>query len=331
MKQLIRRLMGAWGWRVERIRLFFYKRLLNMGGEWFVRLRWPWPMRKPWQRKRLRVFSTGGGIGDELMCLSVLHEIKARNPSCELTFVCRHPFMASGLPFIDRVESYSPPQKPRGIALEYGYVIPPPRPLITMLAECVGLVLTEPLAIMPPMDVSEEMRSLAASLPSPRIVIQPLASKWTLNKKWPTGHWIQLIKMLTAHFDVIEIGTDSELPAAELGPRFRSLVKKTNVQDLAHLISEADLFIGPPSGGMHLARVAGVPSVIVFGGYESPSGYIHPNTDLTKRVSLSTTVSCAPCWLEGQCPYGQKCLTEIQPDVVFSAACKLLDVNVSAI
>jgi ADP-heptose:LPS heptosyltransferase len=318
--RILGRLRAAYRWRADKFQLWAYSRLVRLGGEWFIRLRWPWPLRKPWQRGHLRLFSTGGGIGDEIMCLAVLREIKARNPKCEITFICRHASLFSGISCIDHIESYAPPQRPRGLKLEYGYAIPPTRPLITLMAECVGLILQNPKREALRISPKEEWQTLLVSTPSPRVIIQPMASRWTPNKKWPSTHWIELIRMLTTRFEVIEVGTESDLPAESLGPRFHSLVAKTDVLDMAYLISRADCFIGPPSAGMHLAHAFGIPAAIIFGGYESPVGHEHP-----KMIPFYTPVPCAPCWLDAACPYDRKCLTAIEPRDVFAAVCRNIE------
>ena len=98
------------------------------------------------------------------------------------------------------------------------------------------------------------------------------------------------------------------------GARFHSFAGATTLEEFAWIISQAAVFVGPSSGGMHLANAFQVRSVIIFGGYESPEGYQYPRTQ-----AFDSAVSCAQCWLTTPCPYKLKCLTAIHPEDVFRA------------
>jgi ADP-heptose:LPS heptosyltransferase len=85
------------------------------------------------------------------------------------------------------------------------------------------------------------------------------------------------------------------------------------------MIGQADLFVGPPSSGMHLANSYRVPSVIIYGGYESPMSYNYPQSE-----ALYNSVVCAPCWKTTECPYARECLHGITPKDVFERMAKRL-------
>ena len=87
------------------------------------------------------------------------------------------------------------------------------------------------------------------------------------------------------------------LSASAYRENFISLVGGTTLEELAYIISVADLFVGPVSGGMHLANAFHVPAVIIVGGYEAPAGY--PYKDVSFFYS---PVECAPCWAK-TCPF----------------------------
>ncbi len=304
------------GWRLEVLGDWIDGILTRMGPRAFIGFHWPWPVRKPYMRPALTVRPLGSGLGDELMCLPVFEEIKRRNPGCRITFVTRHPDFFRGQREVDEVVKGGPGV--RALKLTYGPIVPPRRPLISLMGECVGIRARFPRIPPPRVNASEAVRKTIESLARPLLVVQPLASGWTTNKNWPLGYWKECARSLAAEYQVVEVGTEPVLPTEGMGSRFSSMAGRTSLDDLAYIISEADLFIGPSSSGMHLANAYGVPALIIFGGYESPGGYEYENVH-----PLYTPVPCAPCWRQ-TCPYELKCLHAIAPGTVVAEALRLL-------
>jgi len=280
-------------------------------------LRWPSPLRRPpWQRERLRI-TTCAGLGDELMATTVLRAMKRHNPHIHLTYLTRRPELFADLPYIDVVERFTHDGARGAVYLAYSTqddVPPPRRPLTSLMAERVGLRVRTTQLDRPRVQAHPEVRARVAAIGGPRVVVQPRASDWTPNKNWPLRRWVELVERLTERFSVIEVGTSACLPAADLGPRFHSLAGLTDVSDFAWVVSQAAVFVGPVSGGMHVANAFEIPSVIIFGGYEHPDGYGYARTE-----ALYSPVACAPCWLRKPCPYGLECLERIQVADVFAA------------
>jgi ADP-heptose:LPS heptosyltransferase len=316
-ENLFSRLIEALAWRRTRILLPLRRWIVLRGSAGLIRWHWPWPLRKPWQKSRLLLTSHGGGIGDELMCTPIFREIRRRNPGCHITFLSRYPEIFRSNPHLDEVGRFSLGAASSATYLQYNLIVPPPRPLVTLMAECVGLVLAPGRLEPPVIEASPELRARLAQIQEPRIVIQPQASQWTPNKQWPVELWTQLIGRLVEHYDVIEVGTQTMFPRSQLGPRFHSLAGGTTMQDFAWIVSQATVFVGPPSGGMHLANAYDIPSVIILGGYEAPDGYDYP-----WAARFFTPVECAPCWLTTPCPYELKCLRAIRPEEIFQAVVK---------
>ena len=301
-------------WRWEKFTVEVRGRYIRKGGAVYIRWRWPWPLRKPFERASIRLYSLGGGVGDELMCTPIFREIRRRNPQCRITYLSRYPEMFRSNPNVDAVEPYAADALRGAVQLSYLPVLPPPRPLITLMAECVGLELHAEQLDPPAVTPSEEIRRKVEAIAGPRILVQPRASQWTPNKKWPAESWRALIVKLTEQFEVIEVGTQPLFPGEDFGPRFHSFAGGTALADFVWMIGQGSVFVGPPSGGMHIANAFQIPSVIIFGGYESPAGYFFPRTD-----ALYSCVPCAPCWLTTPCPYDLKCLRAITPERVFRA------------
>ena len=183
------------------------------------------------------------------------------------------------------------------------------------MAECVGLESFDNHEVECTVPVvSPEFRTQVAQITRPMIVIQPHASDWTPNKTWPATYWRELVETLVVDYDVVETGTRAVIGADFQHARFHSLAGHTSVGEFIHLVSTAQLFVGPVSGGMHLASAFQVPAVILYGGWESPAGHRYPNV-----IPFYSPIECAPCWLTTPCPYQTKCLTMISPALVMTA------------
>ena len=139
-------------------------------------------MRKPFQRAAIRLYSLGGGVGDELMCTPVFREIRRRNPVCRITYLSRYPEMFRSNPHLDEVEEFSVKGSQGAFELSYLPIYPPPRPLITLMGECVGLEMSATQLDPPDVAPTAEVREKIAAIAGPRIVVQPRASHWTPNK-----------------------------------------------------------------------------------------------------------------------------------------------------
>lgn len=291
--------------------------LARRGAACYIAAHWPWPGRKPWQQRRVTFLPPGEGIGDELMCTPLFAEINRRNPECEISFVTRYPDLFRGHPLIDHLlEATTPP--PPGVRLSYRHALPPPRPLIELVGESAGLRGVRGEIVAPPIEARAHLAHELAGLPRHRIAVQPLAGGATGNKNWPRDHWQRAVNELLEHASVYEVGTKAIIEPLALRGHFISFAGRTSVAELAWLISQADLFIGPPSSGMHLASAYGIPSLVIFGGYEAPSGYAYSNL-----VPLYNPVTCAPCWRR-DCSIEHRCLRGIDPETVIHSAIEIL-------
>lgn len=292
---------------------------VRLGGRVHVGMRWPLKSFRPCNKSSLRLWSLGKGVGDEVMCTMVFDAIKEANPQCRITFVTRFPDLFRGHPSIDEIVQESPVARQGGIPLSYGMVLPPPpRPLGHLMAECVGLLLDKPrVPTLPPAEVSIDFRAKVASLKRPLVAVQPRSSSWTPNKDWSLERWDSLVLRLARDgATIVECGTQPVLSPVE---GLVSMAGTTSLLEFAHVLGIADLFIAPPSGGMHLAAAYGTPSIILYGGYEDPVGHQYPQvTDLYRKVS------CAPCWLTTYCPLNLACLAQISVEDVYSKARDIL-------
>ncbi len=247
------------------------------------------------------------------MALPILTEIKRRNPGCHITFFTFRPEFFRGHPAIDALErrTWENPDPP-SLKLAYDHRVPPPRPLMQLMGECAGFSMPFEQLERPPVDLGTGAAERLKGLPRPWVVIQTRSSGWTSNKDWPAESWDELVKGTARLGSVIEVGTETPLSAADYGKNFVSLVGATTLEELAYVISVADLFVGPVSGGMHLSNAFHVPAVIIVGGYEEPKG--HPYKEMSFFYS---PVECAPCWAKS-CAFDLKCLRAISAETVLA-------------
>ena len=98
---------------------------------------------------------------------------------------------------------------------------------------------------------------------------------------------------------------------------------KTDLRELASLISECDALITNDSGPMHMASALYVPVIAIFGSTSpvrtGPVGQIHK--------IISTDIPCSPC-MKRVCPEEHlRCMTDITAQEVFTAVTEVLPVN----
>jgi len=95
---------------------------------------------------------------------------------------------------------------------------------------------------------------------------------------------------------------------------------KTTVRQMASLIRQANVYVGPDSGPMHVAAAVGAKSVIIFGPIPHQARTQHYPTHVPIQ---SLHLDCCPCWYR-VCPFGLKCLKDIRVDDIFNQYTRLL-------
>jgi lipopolysaccharide heptosyltransferase II len=151
------------------------------------------------------------------------------------------------------------------------------------------------------------------------IVLQP-GARW-LNKRWPEGHYADLLRKLAFHFPGFRFAilggeSDRELGAAIAGAslqRCLDLTGRLSLPEMVEWIRLSELMISNDTGPMHVAAALGRPLVALFGPTEprrtGPYGQI--------GSVLQTRLSCVPC-MKSRCTHVRpmECLLAITPDVV---------------
>jgi ADP-heptose:LPS heptosyltransferase len=267
----------------------------------------------PYRRAQLHA-GREGTLGDVLLCTPALREVKRLNPNCRIIFYTRSPELVKGLPFLDEVKDYD--ERPLGtIEMRYEHCLPPQRHLASILGECLGVSPrdTRPSCVIDP-EIVEQFRRRFQGLRRPCVLVNRHAGSRTPNKEWPDEHWNELIERVSQWATIVEIGRSARGSYPLPSGSYLSLRDKTSLPELMAVIAAGDLLISPVSAPLHIAAAAGVPSVVIYGGYAHPVGF-----EYAGNVNLSSTVPCAPCWLRTPCPHDKMCLRLIDPSLVEKA------------
>ncbi|MFM7858796.1 MAG: glycosyltransferase family 9 protein, partial [Flammeovirgaceae bacterium] len=141
---------------------------------------------------------------------------------------------------------------------------------------------------------------------------------------WPIEKYLQ----------IVERGLAETLPIQFIILDFNQLFKRwetysncynasqTTLRQMAALISEADLFIGPDSGPMHLAGAVSTPSIVTFGSIP-PEARI--NFYPTHEGIRLDKLNCIGCWYK-PCPYDTRCMKELDSIVIYNKMKRRLNV-----
>jgi ADP-heptose:LPS heptosyltransferase len=271
----------------------------------------------PYRQDELHL-SRDYALGDVLMCTPAMRELKRINPRCRITFYTDFPDLVEGLSFIDRVCSTAKDGR-TGLWLNYELSSPPQRHIARIIGDIIGLDVRDvrPSCVVRH-DLIERYRQDWSGLPRPLVVVTRRASTFTPNKDWPNAFWDDLLARLAVRGTIIEVGSESSESLIEPAGSYRNLRGQTTLPELVAAIAAADLHVGPITGTVHIAAAMGIPSVVIYGGYEPPVCTAYPG-----NIGLYSPVECAPCWLKTPCPYGKKCLHMITPDQVEASVNRL--------
>ena len=100
-------------------------------------------------------------------------------------------------------------------------------------------------------------------------------------------------------------------------PRVTSVVGRLRMQEELALMGKLDVMLAMDSGNMHLASLAGVPVVSVWGATHPYAGFMGWNQAEENAVQLD--LPCRPCSIYGNKPCrweDYRCLAGIRPEVI---------------
>jgi heptosyltransferase II len=104
---------------------------------------------------------------------------------------------------------------------------------------------------------------------------------------------------------------ESALPS---GVTVINLIGRTDLRQLAGVLSRCSVFVSNDSGAMHLAAAVGVPVTAIFGPTDE-----RVTAPIGHHDIIFHEVFCRPCMLR-DCPIDHRCMKRISADDVFNAA-----------
>jgi len=150
------------------------------------------------------------------------------------------------------------------------------------------------------------------------------------TRNWPLEHYVAFADLWSARRrrddQFVVLGTGALRPKADylkaaLGTRLLDLVGRTTVSDAFGVLRRTTLVLSEDSGLMHLAWVAGAPTLGLFGSSQHVWSAPHGNYSLCLH---SGDLPCGAC-MDTECHFGDvHCLTRYTPERVLEAALTLL-------
>ncbi len=255
-------------------------------------------------------------LGDEIMALPIYEGLKESYPDAKVIAWCNYPDLLQNNPFVDTVLPGD--ADPRRIACDkYILLRGAPRDTFRLdhYAACAGI--PTPAAdpqlyldnLNPPV-VAEAMGN------APGFIAVCTGASWP-TKRWPIAQWQELCRLLERKdHRIVQVGLNDEPIGGGV-----SLLNRTSVLEMAHVLRAADLLVCCDSGPMHLALAVGTPVVALFGPTVA---------SILIRQGLPCTVltngrPCQGCWNisqqmtePGQCPLRiPGCMEPLAADTVF--------------
>jgi heptosyltransferase III len=117
-------------------------------------------------------------------------------------------------------------------------------------------------------------------------------------KRWAPDRWGELLRTRPTDVAVAVSGSEEESTLAEatakcIGGRVASLAGRTSLPELAALLAEATVVVGPDSGPLHLAVAVGTPTVHLFG--PASAARFGPWGPAGKHRVVNLGLPCSPC------------------------------------
>jgi ADP-heptose:LPS heptosyltransferase len=270
-----------------------------------------------------RFFQGAGRIGDDLLCTTVLRELRKRGKR-SLAVVTRNPALFEKNPDVEKIIRQNDTSLNRwgraglpvvklmhtGYDPAHDLDLPPDEHILIRMCRLAGV--TGPVELRPYIFLTPAELA-AGKIADNQVAVQStgLAAPFALqNREWYPQRFQELCAELRSDVRVVQIGSSSDMKLEGA----IDLRGKTNLRQTAAVLANSLVFIGLVGFIMHLARAVDCRSVIIYGGREKPSitGYV-------ANKNLYHQVRCAPCWLRNACEFNRKCMDMVTVDQVIAA------------
>jgi len=133
-------------------------------------------------------------------------------------------------------------------------------------------------------------------------------------KTWNSENYVSLAKLIKSENENIKIfvlGSQKDYGKIK-SENVIDICGRTDIKELAGILSLCKFVVGSDTGAMHLANAVGIKNVFIFGGSD-----INETSPVGKNSKIvSAYLPCSPC--RGKCKFDkEKCLEQIKPNEVF--------------
>ncbi len=146
------------------------------------------------------------------------------------------------------------------------------------------------------------------------------------TKQWTEDGYAELIRRLDKNgYRIVLIGSAADRVTtgrikSSAGVRIDDKTGRTDLVELAELLSGLELLVTNDNGAMQMAQAVNTPIVAIFGPTVPEQGFapVRPNTLVVENRGLA----CRPCSAHGpmDCPQGHfLCMKSVTPEAVFKA------------
>lgn len=282
------------------------------------------------------IFRFFGGMGDDLLCTTVAHELKRRNTETKIWMLTEYPalFLYNRdinltIDYKDKWYLWYSPMlrkyqydlaytKERYFGANLAHDISPAEHILPIMCRKAGI--SGEIILKPYIFLTEDEKK-RGRYGEKQLVIQcidQVSGSAMLNKIWYTDRFQNVINTISSwdtKYTIIQIGNskDSYINGTI------DLRGKTSLRESAAILSQSACFLGTVGFLMHLARAVDCRSVIIYGGREHSrqSGY-------SCNVNLESYIECAPCWRWNECNYNKRCMDAITAGQVIEAIHSIL-------
>lgn len=264
-----------------------------------------------------------GAVGDVLMATPVVREIKRRHAHWEIDFESDVPHVLARNPDIRSASKVSLGRNYDHVFdLNDAYENRPGRPVIDCYAEVCGVeVQDRAIRFFTVKEESDWAERMAPRSPF-AVLYTYVPTAVVAGRNWPVSHLDSVASTLRSRgLKIVLVGRPTDNPAVTCDADLRGAC---SVHQMAEVIRRAKIIVGVDSLPAHLAEWAGVPCVIVAGGFD-PRLTHQPSPKF--RYVRDERLECLGCHHIYPAPnHGSPCLRpklfcmeNVKPEMVISA------------